>query len=55
MTVTYFEIESHRHVYGANLAVWVSAYRLVGRARHLACSEDVALVNSLINAKCNVA
>ena len=51
---TYFDGESHRHVHGANLGVSAAAYRRVGGFRHLACSEDVALVNALIDAGCSV-
>jgi len=51
---TYFDCESHRHVHGANLGVSAAAYLRVGGFRHLACSEDVALVNALVDAGCSV-
>ncbi|MGJ7504573.1 glycosyltransferase [Variovorax sp. ZT5P49] len=51
---TYFDCESHRHVHGANLGVSAAAYLRVGGFRHLACSEDVALVNALVDADCSV-
>ncbi|QHI97620.1 glycosyltransferase [Xylophilus rhododendri] len=44
---TYFDREGHRHIHGANLGVSAAAYRLAGGFRHLACSEDVALVEAL--------
>uniref|UniRef100_UPI000D364F4F glycosyltransferase n=1 Tax=unclassified Variovorax TaxID=663243 RepID=UPI000D364F4F len=52
---TYSDAEAHRHVHGANLGVSAAAYRRVGGFRHIACSEDVALVNALVDAGCNVA
>lgn len=52
---TYFDCDSHRHVHGANLGVSAAAYRRVGGFRHLACSEDVALVQALVDAGCSVA
>ncbi|MET3381535.1 glycosyltransferase [Variovorax paradoxus] len=52
---TYFDRESHRHIHGANLGVSAAAYLRVGGFRHLACSEDVSLVNALIGAGCSVA
>jgi glycosyltransferase involved in cell wall biosynthesis len=44
---TYADVEGHRHIHGANLGVSAAAYRRAGGFRHLACSEDVALVHAL--------
>lgn len=44
---TYFDQEDHRHIHGANLGVSAEAYRRAGGIRPLACSEDVAFVQSL--------
>ena len=44
---TYFDVEAHRHVHGANLGVSAAAYRAAGGSRHLSCSEDVELVKAL--------
>ena len=44
---TYSDRDGHRHVHGANLGVSAEAYRRAGGFRHLACSEDVALVAAL--------
>ncbi|MDM0014623.1 glycosyltransferase [Variovorax sp. J22P168] len=44
---TYSDVENHRHIHGANLGVSAEAYRRAGGFRHLACSEDVALVRAL--------
>ncbi|MDM0109364.1 glycosyltransferase [Variovorax sp. J22R24] len=44
---TYFDVESHRHVHGANLGVSADAYLRAGGFRPLACSEDVELVKAL--------
>jgi glycosyltransferase involved in cell wall biosynthesis len=52
---TYFDVEGHRHVHGANLGVSAAAYRRVGGFRHLACSEDAALVQALVDAGHTVA
>jgi glycosyltransferase involved in cell wall biosynthesis len=45
---TYTDSEGHSHVHGANLGVSAAAYRRAGGFRHLARSEDVALVNALV-------
>ena len=45
---TYTDRDGHSHVHGANLGVSADAYRRAGGFRFLACSEDVALVDSLI-------
>jgi glycosyltransferase involved in cell wall biosynthesis len=45
---TYTDADGHRHIHGANLGVSVNAYLRAGGFRSLSCSEDVALVNSLI-------
>ena len=44
---TYFDVDDHRHVHGANLGVSAAAYRRAGGFQHLPCGEDVALVQSL--------
>lgn len=44
---TYFDVEAHPHVHGANLGVSAAAYRLAGGFRPLACGEDVDLVAAL--------
>ncbi|MDM0022421.1 glycosyltransferase [Variovorax saccharolyticus] len=44
---TYFDVDAHRHIHGANLGVSAEAYRLAGGFRNLACSEDVDLVHAL--------
>lgn len=44
---TYFDVDAHRHVHGANLGVSAEAYRQSGGFRALACNEDVELVRSL--------
>ncbi|RZA26164.1 MAG: glycosyltransferase family 2 protein [Proteobacteria bacterium] len=44
---TYTDADDHRHIHGANLGVSASAYRVAGGFQHLACSEDVALVEAL--------
>jgi len=52
---TYDDAENHRHVHGANLGVSARAYRRAGGFRHLACSEDVALVDALISSGAHIA
>lgn len=52
---TYTDDEGHPHVHGANLGVSAAAYRRAGGFRHLACSEDVALVDALIASGAHVA
>ena len=44
---TYFDVEAHGHIHGANLGVTSAAYRRAGGFPSLACSEDVALVRAL--------
>ncbi|MDM0026219.1 glycosyltransferase [Variovorax saccharolyticus] len=44
---TYADVDGHSHIHGANLGVSAAAYRRAGGFRHLACSEDVALVRAL--------
>lgn len=44
---TYFDVEGHRHIHGANLGVSAQAYQRAGGFAPLACSEDVALVRAL--------
>lgn len=44
---SYADVDGHSHVHGANLGVSAAAYRRAGGFRHLACSEDVALVRAL--------
>lgn len=52
---TYTDDEGHSHIHGANLGVCAAAYRRAGGFRHLACSEDVALVNALVACGASVA
>jgi glycosyltransferase involved in cell wall biosynthesis len=52
---TYNDDHGHSHVHGANLGVSTEAYRRVGGFRHLACSEDVALVDALVASGASVA
>ncbi|MDM0032137.1 glycosyltransferase [Variovorax sp. J22P271] len=44
---TYFDVDGHRHIHGANLGVEANAYRRAGGFEHLECGEDVALVEAL--------
>ncbi|RZI54385.1 MAG: glycosyltransferase [Pseudomonas sp.] len=44
---TYTDADGHRHIHGANLGVGAIAYRAASGFPHLACSEDVALVEAL--------
>ena len=44
---TYFDVDAHRHIHGANLGVSAAAYRRAGGFRNLARSEDVDLVHAL--------
>jgi glycosyltransferase involved in cell wall biosynthesis len=44
---TYTDEDDHRHIHSANLGVSAMAYRAAGGFQHLACSEDVALVEAL--------
>lgn len=44
---TYTDADGHCHIHGANLGVAAEAYRRAGGFQHLACSEDVALVEAL--------
>lgn len=44
---TYFDVDGHRHIHGANLGVSAQAYRQAGGFPALASSEDVALVQAL--------
>ncbi len=44
---TYTDADDHRHIHGANLGVSAAAYRAAGGFQHLACSEDVALIEAL--------
>lgn len=52
---TYFDVDDHRHVHGANLGVSAAAYRRAGGFQHLPCGEDVALVRALEDAGAVVA
>lgn len=52
---TYFDVEAHSHVHGANFGVSTQAYLRVGGFRQLACSEDVELVRALENAGARIA
>ncbi|CAM2146123.1 Glycosyl transferase [Pararobbsia alpina] len=44
---TYFPIDGHRHIHGANLGVSARAYTLAGGFEPLHSSEDVALIRAL--------
>lgn len=44
---TYFDVDAHRHIHGANFGVSAEAYLRAGGFPSLACSEDVALVRAL--------
>lgn len=44
---TYFDVEGHSHIHGANLGVSAAAYRAAGGFEALPCSEDVALIRAL--------
>jgi hypothetical protein len=52
---TYTDADGHCHVHGANLGVSANAYRRAGGFRHLACKEDVALVEALQGCGANIA
>ena len=51
----YQDHDGHRHVHGANLGVSARAYTAAGGFAPLACSEDVALVESLVATGARVA
>jgi len=44
---TYFDVDGHQHIHGANLGVSAQAYQRAGGFAPLASSEDVALVKAL--------
>lgn len=44
---TYFDVDGHRHIHGANLGVSTQAYLRAGGFLALPSSEDVALVEAL--------
>jgi GT2 family glycosyltransferase len=52
---TYVDADGHQHVHGANLGVSAQAYRQAGGFAPLACSEDVALVQRLLQTGARVA
>lgn len=52
---TYFDVDGHSHIHGANLGVSVEAYVRAGGFQPLSCSEDVALVEALIATGARVA
>ncbi len=52
---TYFDVDGHRHIHGANLGVCARAYRRAGGFPALASSEDVALVRALEAAGAHIA
>jgi glycosyltransferase involved in cell wall biosynthesis len=52
---TYVDADGHRHVHGANLGVSAEAYRRAGGFPPLTCSEDVALVDRLIEIGAHIA
>jgi glycosyltransferase involved in cell wall biosynthesis len=51
----YVDVDGHRHVHGANLGVSAEAYLRAGGFPPLACSEDVALVDRLIESGAHIA
>lgn len=51
----YKDADGHRHVHGANLGASALAYELAGGFPPLACSEDVAFVESLTAAGMTIA
>lgn len=54
MTV-YQDKQGHRHVHGANLGLSAHAYQIAGGFRPLACSEDQALVDALLEVGISIA
>ena len=44
---TYFDVDGHSHVHGANLGISAAAYQAAGGFEALPCSEDVALICAL--------
>ncbi|RFU47688.1 glycosyltransferase [Paraburkholderia sp. DHOC27] len=52
---TYVDADGHQHVHGANLGVAATAYERAGGFAPLACSEDVALVERLVETGARVA
>jgi glycosyltransferase involved in cell wall biosynthesis len=52
---TYFDVDGHRHIHGANLGVSSAAYRRAGGFDALDCHEDVALVRALEDAGTSIA
>lgn len=52
---TYTDADDHRHIHGANLGLSAAAYHMAGGFPALACSEDVALVESLLEAGVSIA
>jgi glycosyltransferase involved in cell wall biosynthesis len=52
---TYVDADGHQHVHGANLGVSAQAYLRAGGFAPLACSEDVALVERLVEIGARVA
>jgi hypothetical protein len=51
----YTDRDGHRHIHGANLGVSAHAYALAGGFSGLSVSEDVALVDALIESGANIA
>jgi glycosyltransferase involved in cell wall biosynthesis len=51
----YVDADGHRHVHGANLGVSAEAYLRAGGFPPLACSEDVVLVDRLIESGARIA
>lgn len=52
---TYRNTDGHRHIHGANLGVSAAAYQRAGGFQALACSEDVALVDALMQSGARIA
>lgn len=54
-SLTYTDAEGHCHIHGANFGISTRAYQKVGGFKPLTCSEDVALVEALIEAGVGIA
>lgn len=51
----YLDQDGHRHVHGANLGIDANVYEQVGGFKALACSEDQALVDKLVQSDATIA
>lgn len=52
---SYCDRDGHQHIHGANLGLTSGAYRKAGGFRPLRCSEDVALVEALVQLGARIA